>query len=416
VSVTIADVVAAAGVGDPWQIAQQVLSGDPVAVNAMGERFATAAGHARTAVVAATRADRATALSYVVDGASVHDGPTATAATRTALADGGERMDQLASSIRSVGSALAGAQEAVRNAIAALDGELAAVVADATRLAGQAFPTQAAADAAERALFERAVTAVRTHGGTVTTAVADYDDVLRGGTNVLASFGYATQSPGQDVEPRYESLAPEGSLSAAAIATMALDLAGIFDPTPVSDGLSGLVSLFRGEWAQAGLSVAAMVPWIGDTGKVLKFGKQLAEFKHLAGTASDVGKLQNVLKSLKHVDPSSFNTALGTMNRLAGDAAKRYENPSVLAAAQKRGLPTDGPVPFVPPKNWSHSNPPTGTLYGRTGVKDAYENVWYWDKVKQEWDVQISAKGKKLDVFSPDGKHANIGPDGVVTH
>jgi hypothetical protein len=350
-----------------------------------------------------------------VNGAAVHDGPAATAATRTALADGGERMEQLATSIRSVGSALSTAQATVRTALATLDGELAAVATESNRLAGVVFPTRAAADAAEQALFERAVAAVRTHGGTVATAVADYDSVLRGGTNVLAGYGYAAQGPG-DTEPRYESLETEGGLSGAAIASMALDVAGIFDPTPVSDGLSGLISLFRGEWTQAGLSVAAMVPWIGDAGKVLKFGKYVGEFKHLAGIAGDVGKLQNVLKSLKHVDVSSYNTALGTMNRMAGEAAKRYQNSAVLAAAQKRGLPTDGPVPFVPPKNWNHSNPPTGTLYGRTGVKDAYENVWYWDRTKQEWDVQISAKGKKLDVFSPDGKHANIGPDGVVTH
>jgi hypothetical protein len=416
VSFSITDVIAAAGVGNPWEIGQQVLSGDPAAVLAMGDRFATAAGHAQTAMTAATRADTFTAASYVVDGAAVHDGPAATAATRTALADGGERLTEVASSVRKVSGELSRAQGTVKGALAALDGEIAAVVAESNRLAGQVFPTQAAADAASKALFDRAVTAVRGRGGTVTEAVADYDEVLRGGTNVLATYGYAAQGPGEDMGPRYESLDPEGGLSAAAIATMALDLAGIFDPTPVSDGLSGLLSLFRGEWAQAGLSVAAMVPWIGDTGKVLKFGKQIGEFKHLAGMAGDVGKLQNILKSLKHADPSSFNSALGTMNRMAGDAAKRYENPHVLAAAQQRGLPTEGPVPFVPPKNWNHSNPAQDTLYGRRGVVDAYQNVWHWDPVKSEWDVQISAKGKKLGSFSPDGKHANIGTDGVVTH
>src|SRR5215510_10675508 len=43
-----------------------------------------------------------------------------------------------------------------------------------------------------------------------------------------------------------------------------LDIAGIFDPTPISDGISGVVSLFRGDWLGAGISVAAMIPYVGD--------------------------------------------------------------------------------------------------------------------------------------------------------
>jgi hypothetical protein len=416
VSFSIADVVAGAGVGNPWELAAQVLSGDPDAVQGMGEAFGQAGGHARTAMRAAARADEVTAVSYLVDGLAVHDAPVATAHTRTALAEGGDRMDEVAAAVRTVGQELTRAQGVVRTALSALDAEVAAVVADSNRLAGQVFPTRAAADAAEQRLYDRAVAAVHGHGGTIATAVADYDQVLRGKGNMLASYGYATQPPPEDRGPRYETLKPEGSLSGAAIASMGLDVAGIFDPTPISDGLSGLISLFRGEWAQAGLSVAAMVPWIGDTGKVLKFGKYLGEFKHLAGMVGDVGKLQNVLKSLKHVDMANWNAALGTMNRMAGDAAKQYQKPAVLAAARKRGLPTDGPVPFVPPKGWNHSNPRMDTLYGRRGVVDAYRNVWHWDPVKREWDVQISPKGKKFEIFSPDGKHANISPEGTVTH
>lgn len=38
---------------------------------------------------------------------------------------------------------------------------------------------------------------------------------------------------------------------------MAFDLAGIFDPTPISDGASGLLALSRGQWLDAIISVPA---------------------------------------------------------------------------------------------------------------------------------------------------------------
>lgn len=218
-----------------------------------------------------------------------------------------------------------------------------------------------------------------------------------------------------------EELEPDGGLSGADLATLVLDLIGIFDPTPIADGASGLLSLFRGEWAQAGLSVAAMIPYLGDAGKVLKFGKMLERFQHLAKVSGDTAKLERILKSLKHVDwknPGKLNEALGTMNRLAGDAAKRYRDPKVLQAAQKRGLPTEGPVPFVPPKKWDAKNPPTEPFRTPGGLKwgtrDAYGNGWVWDPHKMEWDVQIESG--KFGLFSPDGRHANISSEGHVTH
>lgn len=219
-----------------------------------------------------------------------------------------------------------------------------------------------------------------------------------------------------------EVLEPEGGLSGADVATLILDIAGIFDPTPLSDGASGMMSLFRGEWAQVGFSVAAMVPFVGDTGKILKFAKLLKEFRHLGDLAGDTAKMESILKSLKHADwrnPGKLNEALGTMNRLAGEAARRYRDPKVLQAAQRRGLPTEGPVPFVPPKNWDVNNPPTARFRTPGGAKrgtvDAYGNGWVWDPKKQEWDVQIPPSGK-FGTFSPDGRHANISPGGQVTH
>ncbi|MDP8930013.1 MAG: polymorphic toxin type 17 domain-containing protein [Actinomycetota bacterium] len=218
-----------------------------------------------------------------------------------------------------------------------------------------------------------------------------------------------------------ETLQPEGALSIADLATLILDLAGIFDPTPVSDGASGVLSLFRGEWSQAGLSLAAAVPVVGDAGKLLKFKKTLKPFQHLKKAVGDLADVRNIWLSLKHIDrnnPGKVNEALGTMNRLAGDAGKRYKDTKVLEAARKRGLPTEGPVPFVPPERWDVKNPRTRPAQRRgekRGIVDHYGNAWVWDPKKEEWDVQIQGS-EKFKAFSRDGQHANISPDGRVTH
>lgn len=57
------------------------------------------------------------------------------------------------------------------------------------------------------------------------------------------------------------------------LAQIGLALAGIVDPTPISDGVDGVISLFRGDWLGAGISVVSMVPYLGDLAKVGKLGR-----------------------------------------------------------------------------------------------------------------------------------------------
>ena len=57
------------------------------------------------------------------------------------------------------------------------------------------------------------------------------------------------------------------------LAQMSLDLVGIADPTPISDGSNTLISLFRGKWIDAGLSAISIVPYVGDLAKLGKLGK-----------------------------------------------------------------------------------------------------------------------------------------------
>jgi hypothetical protein len=54
---------------------------------------------------------------------------------------------------------------------------------------------------------------------------------------------------------------------------MTLDLVGILDPSPISDGSNALISLGRGDHLGAGLSGLGLIPFIGDLAKVGKLGK-----------------------------------------------------------------------------------------------------------------------------------------------
>ncbi|MFD5410967.1 hypothetical protein [Streptomyces nojiriensis] len=184
---------------------------------------------------------------------------------------------------------------------------------------------------------------------------------------------------------------------------------------------SGLISLFQGDGKGAALAFAAIIPYAGDAlAKPLKFARYLEKFPNLAQFAKkgdlDLTFIGNAMKSVKHLQPTMWENALGIMNKMAGDAAKRYSNTKWLAAAQKKNLPTDGPIPFVPLKNWDPKRPAAGG-----GWEDAYGNVWKnATDGKDERDVQIK-KGSNFAMFAgsknqgKNSSHANISRQGHVT-
>lgn len=45
---------------------------------------------------------------------------------------------------------------------------------------------------------------------------------------------------------------------------LAFDIAGIFDPTPICDGTSAVLSLSEMQLGEAALSVVSMIPYLGD--------------------------------------------------------------------------------------------------------------------------------------------------------
>ena len=88
----------------------------------------------------------------------------------------------------------------------------------------------------------------------------------------------------QDVQ----SLSAEQKELLLDVTQVALDIGGIFEPTPVCDGLSGLISLYRSDWFGAGVSLVSIVPYLGDTAKFAKLKRYAAVIDKAVGAAGDV--------------------------------------------------------------------------------------------------------------------------------
>jgi RHS repeat-associated protein len=68
-----------------------------------------------------------------------------------------------------------------------------------------------------------------------------------------------------------------------------LDATGIVDPTPVSDGANAVISVVRGNYADAGWSLVAVVPVIGDLGKGGKYLDEAMAGARWVGDKADEG-------------------------------------------------------------------------------------------------------------------------------
>jgi hypothetical protein len=92
--------------------------------------------------------------------------------------------------------------------------------------------------------------------------------------------------------------APADGPSTAEIAVdgaqLVLDVTGIVDPTPISDGANALVSLFRGDFKNAAISAAAILP-MGD---VLKGGRIAERFGSLITKAANSPAARKVLEPI----------------------------------------------------------------------------------------------------------------------
>ncbi|WP_176473020.1 hypothetical protein [Sphingomonas lenta] len=133
------------------------------------------------------------------------------------------------------------------------------------------------------------------------------------------------------------------------VTQIGLDIAGLLDPTPVSDGANTAISLFRGDWAGAGISALGMIPYLGDAaklGKLGKWGETIAKAVDFArvnpGFAARIAPaLEGIASAIRQAPldklPDGARQALeGIATKIEGHLA---EGARVADAARTSGIP-----------------------------------------------------------------------------
>jgi hypothetical protein len=131
-----------------------------------------------------------------------------------------------------------------------------------------------------------------------------------------------------DANERLDKLNNELELD---LAQAALDIAGIADPTPISDGLSGLMSLARGDFLGAGLSLVSMIPYAGDalakTSKGARLEAKMAKLKK---------KIEGAMAAVKAAEASLAETKVAQEAAAAVRKARSAAARARIAVKRKK--------------------------------------------------------------------------------
>lgn len=109
------------------------------------------------------------------------------------------------------------------------------------------------------------------------------------------------------------------------LAQAAVDAAGIVDPTPISDGIGAAMSLARGDFLGAGLSLISMVPYVGDAlGKTAKGTRAAAKMNKLRKRIAALTAQIKAMKKAAKMGDRVTDTAKATkeLKGSAGAAGK----------------------------------------------------------------------------------------------
>lgn len=154
----------------------------------------------------------------------------------------------------------------------------------------------------------------------------------------------------QSEEAKVEQLNKELQLD---LAQSVIDIAGIADPTPISDVIGAGLSLYRGDLIGAGLSLVSVVPYVGDAlGKTAK-GARLA--KKMAGLKK---KIAAAIAAVKKAQAAKF--------------AGRKRAAAALRAKRKAKKAKE----FAQAKKCQACKEPGGNRFGTQSPKEGSDGSW----------------------------------------
>ncbi|HRL30466.1 MAG TPA: hypothetical protein PKV30_09420 [Ottowia sp.] len=177
------------------------------------------------------------------------------------------------------------------------------------------------------------------------------------------------------------------------LAQIGLDIAGIFDPTPISDGANTLISLGRSDWLGAGLSAVSMIPYVGDAAKLGKLGKYAQTVaKAIDAARANPALRQALAPGIQAIGdaiaklpldklPESARKQLTTLKELNGIFAKESDTAARTAWKAADDVPTTGAAR-------------AGAAASRVGAQPAWGK--YLNDIKAQTGLAVSPKQQKL--------------------
>lgn len=231
----------------------------------------------------------------------------------------------------------------------------------------------------------------------------------------------------KDAEATLDALNNELKLD---LAQAAIDIAGIADPTPISDLIGAGLSVFRGDFVGAGLSLISIIPYAGDAlGKTAKGAKLAAKIAALEKRIEGAIASLNLLKKTK--------AAAAIRARRKAEAAQKAADaktikgcdppsnrfgtrlPSTGAWKKADGSPAEKGDGYWWP---DPTNPRDKAVLDATGGKPVQYKDGYPDfSPFAKKSVRIDMKGDYVDDFRNANKAAGYGdtvapPEGMTWH
>lgn len=201
------------------------------------------------------------------------------------------------------------------------------------------------------------------------------------------------------------------SLKPAEYAQLTADIAGIFDPTPISDTAGLGLSLWNGDWLGAGISVVGYLPYLGDTLKPVKIARLAPRTAKAIEGFMRAG--DNLAKAGKEVLEQTFNLRQVAAARKAAaervrEAMLRCRNNPNSRICEKVGqlqMPRtggkwntpDGKAPTDGNGTWTFEEPktlPDGRVVESVEYKNGFPDFdqYTYNGKHDIWDVSGNAK------------------------
>jgi hypothetical protein len=199
------------------------------------------------------------------------------------------------------------------------------------------------------AMDDPGVTAVSPDAAKQPTLQSDLSGILNAQMEA-SKAKQSSQQPASESSPVETNGEPSRLSTATDAAQSALDAVGVVDPTPISDGINAVWSLGRaftdperrGEHlTNAAISTVSMVPYIGDTAKLLKTGRY-------AKTASRLSKWnEGTSAATKTAQRGNYREAAGSV--LGGNGGSGGDNIETVGQGGAAGGNGGSNIPPVSP-------------------------------------------------------------------